>query len=57
MELLKVHLFRSNELFSPAETGDDNKQVESGETGNTSEQTGTVLKTPTAYHQGRLREI
>ena len=40
-------------LFSPAETGDDPKQVETGETGiNTSLQSEVLLKTLTVDHQG-----
>ena len=42
-------------LFSPAETGDDPKQVETGETGiNTSLQSEVLLKTLTVDHQGRF---
>ena len=47
--------FKSNNFFSSAEIRDDHKQVESGETGNTSEQPETVLKTLAADHQGRLQ--
>ena len=42
-------------LFSPAKTGDDPKQVETGETGiNTSVQSEILLKTSTVDHQGRF---
>ena len=44
-------------FFSTAEIGDDHKQVESCETGNTSGQSETYLKTLAAQHQGRLTEI
>ena len=49
---------RSNELFfSTAETGDDHKQVESCETGNTNEQSKIFLKTLATQHQGRFTAI
>ena len=44
-------------LFSAAETGDNHKQVESRETGNTSEQPGFFFEELTADHQGRLTKI
>ena len=49
---------RSNEIFfSTAEIGDDHKQVESCEPGNTREQSETFLKTLAAEHQGRFTAI
>ena len=50
---------RSNEivLFSTVEIGDDCKQVESCEPGNTREQSETFLKTLAAEHQGRFTAI
>ena len=44
-------------FFSTAEIGDEHKQVESCETGNTSEQSQTFLKTLAAQHQGRFTAI
>ena len=47
---------RSTEFFfTSAEIKGDDKQVESGETGNTSEQPEADLKTLTAKHQGTLQ--
>ena len=42
----------SNGNFFAVGISDDHKQVESGETGNTSEQSETLLKASTADHQG-----
>ena len=44
-------------IFSSDQIGDDHKQVKSGETGNTSEQLDSILKTSTAEHHGRFTEI
>ena len=44
-------------FFSTAEIGDNHKEVESGETGNTREQSETFLKMLTAEHQGRFTAI
>ena len=44
-------------FFSSDQIGGDHKQVESGETGNTSEQPEALLKTLTADHQGGFTEI
>ena len=49
---------RSNDFFfSTAEIGDDHKQVESCETGNTSEQPKMFLKMLAAKHQGSFTII
>ena len=56
MQLLRVDL-RVMNFFSTAETGDDHKQVESCETGNTSEQSKILLKTLAAQYQGRFTAI
>ena len=44
-------------FFCLVEIRDDRKQVESSETGNTSEPPDSFLKTLTADYQGRLTEI
>ena len=44
------------EFFFVVGIRDDHKQVESSETGNTSEPLDSFLKTVTADHQGRLTE-
>ena len=43
--------------FSSDQIGDDHKQMKGSETGNTSEQLDTILKTSTAEHDGRFTEI
>ena len=48
---------RVTKCFSTAKIRDDHKQVESCETGNTSELLETALKISTAEYQGRFTAI